>query len=147
MYGEPSNRDRAEWAKTACEAFGALTGQTGYFDPTNTPEEHVTCVDEIVGDLITDLCHLLRLNNIDPRERIEQSLDRFDEEIDTECPDCGESNEGGDGDGETGRCGNCADRAYNDDDDDEAYRAQISAHNERPEVEAAFENWQKRDAK
>lgn len=50
MYGfkEPSNADRAEWAREALEVFAATTGV-----------QDEPLADQI-GDLITDLLHLAR---------------------------------------------------------------------------------------
>lgn len=107
-YGVPTNSDRADWARAALEAFGQLTGQSDYFEIKG--EERITAIEEIAGDLIGDICHLLRREGINFQEVIQRGLNYHDEELLEECPQCGEDSSGGEGDGETGFCGSCADQ-------------------------------------
>lgn len=68
MEHEPDNVDRARWARLALDAYPA--------------SEHWMPVQSI-GDLITDLCHLLVREGMAPsavREFLSSNCDRFDEE-------------------------------------------------------------------
>lgn len=69
MIGEPTNKDRAEWGKQALDAFAVATG--------SEPET-------IVCDLLADLMHYCRLNNIDFEAELHLGERHFDEEVEEE---------------------------------------------------------------
>lgn len=69
-----TNEDRAEWARTACDAFAELTGQKMEHD-----------LPEIIGDLIANLLHLANLEGLCPEDRLENGKMHFDAEIEEEA--------------------------------------------------------------
>jgi hypothetical protein len=76
------NRTRAHWALTAVEAFASETGQADALNGTlNVPAEILL---EIGGDLIADLYHLARLNEVDPADIEHQGRAHFETEVDEE---------------------------------------------------------------
>lgn len=75
---EEANRTRAHWALTALEAFGKQTGQN-YSDGTlNIPDD---CLVELAGDLLADIFHLARLNDVAPEEITTSGYSHFEEEV------------------------------------------------------------------
>ncbi|MEU7153816.1 hypothetical protein AB0B15_38250 [Streptomyces sp. NPDC045456] len=60
---QEANRTRAHWALVALEAFGNETGQN-YFDGTLSVDEAE--LREVAGDLLADLFHLARINDVLP---------------------------------------------------------------------------------
>lgn len=73
------NRTRASWAFAALEAFGDHTGQRGYFTGALTVAPDV--IHEIAEDLVTNLFHLARINDLDPESIIIAAESRFKEEV------------------------------------------------------------------
>jgi hypothetical protein len=66
---EPTNKDRAEWAHQALEAFEAATGSEG---------------DDAMCDLLADLMHYCRLNDISFGDELSRAERHFTEEVDEE---------------------------------------------------------------
>lgn len=77
------NRDRAGWALTALEAYATATGRASMFDGTPTIPDDILC--EVAGDLIGDLYHLARLNDVEPETIEERGHSCFLEEVDEEA--------------------------------------------------------------
>lgn len=75
---EEANRTRAHWALCALEVFGALTGQN-YFDGTTSVDEDAFL--EVGGDLLADLFHLARLNDLDPDVIVSAGYSHFNAEV------------------------------------------------------------------
>ncbi|MGG2462812.1 hypothetical protein ACO0M4_23840 [Streptomyces sp. RGM 3693] len=76
------NKTRANWALTALEAFGGQTGQREYFDGTLTIAPEV--IREVAGDLIANIFHLARMNDLDPESIIAAAEFHFEEEVQEE---------------------------------------------------------------
>ena len=76
------NKTRAHWALTALEAFGEQTGQDSMLDGTLTVPDDILC--EVAGDLIADLFHLARLNDVDPEHLVDRGRMHYDAEVSAE---------------------------------------------------------------
>ncbi|MFG2228060.1 hypothetical protein [Streptomyces sp. NPDC048644] len=74
-----SNKTRAYWALAALEAFGGHTGQREYFDGTLTIAPEI--IREVAGDLVANLFHLARMNDMDPESIIAAAEMHFEEEV------------------------------------------------------------------
>ncbi|HTJ71333.1 MAG TPA: hypothetical protein VL551_27580 [Actinospica sp.] len=77
--GYPDNLDRAAWAAEALRTFGLRTRQIG---PHNG-----ACVDgveEMAGDLICDLMHLLDAIGADAEHTVERGVGYHEDEVDEE---------------------------------------------------------------
>ncbi|MFD4020665.1 hypothetical protein [Streptomyces sindenensis] len=73
-----ANRTRASWAATALKAFGRETGQN-YTDGTlNVDGDELR---EIGGDLLANLFHLARINDVDPDEITRSGYLHYEEEV------------------------------------------------------------------
>jgi hypothetical protein len=84
------NQIRARWAATALEAFGAQTGQTGYFDAPLSIR--ASLLREIAGDFLGNLFHLARINGVEPEEITEAAYAHFAEEVTDEERETEEEN-------------------------------------------------------
>lgn len=76
-----ANRTRAHWALTALEAFGKETGQN-YFDGTLDVGDDALI--EAGGDLLADLFHLARLNDVEPEQITHAGYLHFEAEVEEE---------------------------------------------------------------
>ncbi len=75
---EEANRTRAHWALMALEAFGKETGQN-YFDGTlNVGEDELR---EVGGDLLADLFHLARINDVEPELLVAAGYMHYEAEV------------------------------------------------------------------
>ncbi|MFI6682536.1 hypothetical protein [Streptomyces sp. NPDC050485] len=74
-----TNKTRAYWALAAMEAFGDHTGQREYFDGTLTIAPEV--IREVAGDLVANIFHLARVNDLDPESIIAAAEMHFEEEV------------------------------------------------------------------
>ena len=68
----PTNEDRAEWAHQAIETFQAATHMQGEDDAT------------IIGDLLANIMHYCRLNDIDFEARLANGRMHFEAEVEEE---------------------------------------------------------------
>lgn len=82
-FTEPDNIDRAGWANAALDTFAALT----HSDPReqSVDPEDKEFLEEVAGDLICDLMHLLHQAGIDPEEVIPTARYNFNYELDEEA--------------------------------------------------------------
>lgn len=83
VFTEPDNEDRANWALAALNTFAKET----HFDPreqTVDPEDK-DYLEEVAGDLICDLMHLLHQAGIDPEEVIPTARYNFNYELEDEA--------------------------------------------------------------
>jgi len=69
---EPTNQDRARWAKDALARFTAET--FGGDHPDTMHRDDLECA---IGDLIADLLHLARQKGFDPQAILEQGNAHF----------------------------------------------------------------------
>lgn len=76
MFTEPTNEDRAGWAMVAVDAFAEKTGLDTSGDDLETK----------VGDLIANLMHLCRLNQIEFAQVLESGRKLFAAELTEEGP-------------------------------------------------------------
>ncbi|MDQ8707588.1 hypothetical protein RCO28_34720 [Streptomyces sp. LHD-70] len=74
-----ANTRRALWATAALDAFGRETGQR-YVTPGELDVEPHELV-EISGDLVADLLHLARRNDVAPEAITRAGHGHFDEEV------------------------------------------------------------------
>ncbi len=72
MTTEPTNIDRAAWAKEALAVFTARTFSGDHPDTMDRDD-----LESAIGDLITDLLHLARLSGFDPDRIFPRALDQF----------------------------------------------------------------------
>lgn len=72
MTNDPTNLDRAAWAKRALTVF---TGRTFGGDHPDTM--HAEDVYDATCDLFADLLHLARQRGFDPAEVAERAVERF----------------------------------------------------------------------
>mgnify|MGYP007008294436 CR=1 FL=1 len=91
IFHEPTNADRAEWARNAMNTFAKETFGGRTFDQLledgDTPQNSDgACA---IGDLIADLLHLARKNNIDPQGCINSALMHFEAEEEEEANEDG----------------------------------------------------------
>ncbi|MEU6467497.1 hypothetical protein [Streptomyces sp. NPDC046976] len=77
------NVTRAHLAAIALEAFGAETGQK-YIDPDGTLQVEREILEEIGGDLLADLFHLVRRSGYTPDLVISAGLRHFEAEVEEE---------------------------------------------------------------
>ncbi|MEU0074069.1 hypothetical protein ABZ027_31710 [Streptomyces sp. NPDC006332] len=87
MTDDPAedNRTRAYWGLCALEAFARKTGQGDLLDGTlNIPDDILM---EVGGDLLCDLFHLARLNDVDPDQLTDRGRMHYDAEAAEEWPD------------------------------------------------------------
>ena len=84
-FTEPDNSDRAEWANAALDTFAALT----HSDPReqSVDPEDKDYLEEVAGDLMCDLFHLLNQAGIDPEEVIPTARYNYEFERDEENGD------------------------------------------------------------
>lgn len=93
MFSEPTNADRAEWAREALNVFAATTFSGTTFDEMMadwpTPEEALTGDGpDALGDLVCNLLHLAREVGLDPERVMLNAMQTFrDEEQDEELGD------------------------------------------------------------
>ncbi|MDJ0345566.1 hypothetical protein QMK19_34020 [Streptomyces sp. H10-C2] len=73
-----ANRTRASWAVAALAAFGRQTGQN-YTDGTLNVDDEA--LREIAGDLLANLFHLARINDVDPEEIVRSGYSHYEEEV------------------------------------------------------------------
>lgn len=76
-----ANTKRAQWALTALEAFGRLTGQAEGLDTLEVGEDYIT---EVAGDLVCDLFHLAHINGLAPEAITDAAHLHFAAEIQEE---------------------------------------------------------------
>ncbi|MEU5445818.1 hypothetical protein [Streptomyces griseofuscus] len=74
------NTTRAHLAAIALEAFGKETGQN-YISPDGTLVVEKEILEEIGGDLLADLFHLVRRSGYTPDLVIEPGLRHFEAEV------------------------------------------------------------------
>ncbi|MFF4952823.1 hypothetical protein [Streptomyces chattanoogensis] len=74
-----ANKTRAYWALMALEAFGNQTGQHEYLDGTLTIAPEV--IREVAGDLLGNIFHLARMNDLEPESIIASAEMHFEEEV------------------------------------------------------------------
>jgi hypothetical protein len=72
---EPTNKDRARWAKKALAAF---TKQTFGRHPDKMHPDDLECA---ISDLICDLLHFAHQSGFDPKGRLNAAEMHFDAEI------------------------------------------------------------------
>ena len=63
---EPNNDDRAGWAQQAVDHFRTIT---------STDDE------DAIGDLLCNLCHLIKSKGGDPREALDKAFRLFEDEV------------------------------------------------------------------
>lgn len=77
---EPTNETRAQWAYTALEAFARETNQLQNGDLAEDP-------GSVVSDLLCDLMHYCRQNNLDIEDLLRNGRGNFAEELLEEADD------------------------------------------------------------
>jgi hypothetical protein len=73
---DPTNEDRAAWAQQALAAFGQVTGQR---DAEYLTEPDM--IEEITGDLIADLLHLVAQAGLEPEQILAAATELFEIEL------------------------------------------------------------------
>ncbi len=73
---EPTNRDRARWARNALAGFTAETFSGD--DPDTMDRDDLECA---IGDLICDLLHFAGQQGFDPQVILEQGNAHFKTEL------------------------------------------------------------------
>ncbi len=73
---EPTNQDRARWARHALAVFTAETFSGDH--PDTMHRDDLECA---IGDLICDLLHLARQKGFDPQAILEDANGHFETEL------------------------------------------------------------------
>lgn len=82
VFVEPTNEDRAGWAMTALNAYAKETRSTGEQEIVidHDEEDATEQLEEVAGDLLCDLMHLLRKHGVDPTDIIDRGYMHFNAE-------------------------------------------------------------------
>jgi hypothetical protein len=76
MSNEPTNANRAQWAKDALAVFTAVTFSGDH--PSSMNREDLECA---IGDLVCNLLHYARQQEFDARSILQQACNHFAFEI------------------------------------------------------------------
>jgi O-succinylbenzoate synthase len=90
VFVEPDNEDRAGWAHVALNAFAKETRNDPREQEVEISDDEIggrDQLEEVAGDLICDLMHLLKLHGLEPEEIIATARYNFEFEEDEEAGD------------------------------------------------------------